>query len=237
MLFPYKNIVILTGAGISAESGIETFRAKDGLWENHRIEDVATPEGFHANPDLVQTFYNQRRRQLQSDNIKPNAAHIALGKLESELDGKVTVITQNIDNLHQRGGTKNIIHMHGELLKARCTGSEQAFEHKGDIKSGDLCHCCRVPAQLRPHIVWFGEIPLRMDEIYAALEQADLFIAIGTSGVVYPAAGLVQGAAMHGAHTMEINLEPSAVESEFAEKRYGKASVVVPELVEELLAV
>lgn len=235
MQFPYKNIVILTGAGISAESGIKTFRAQDGLWENHKIEDVATPEGFHANPDLVQDFYNQRRRKLQGEEIKPNAAHIALGELESGLDGKVTVITQNIDNLHERGGTKNIIHMHGELLKARCSESGQVVEHKEDILTGELCHCCQIPMQMRPHIVWFGEMPLRMGDIYAALEEADLFISIGTSGVVYPAAGFVHDARMHGAHTIEINLEPSAVESEFEEKRYGKASVEVPKLVSELL--
>ncbi|WP_117235447.1 Sir2 family NAD+-dependent deacetylase [Vibrio maerlii] len=236
MEFPYQNIVILTGAGISAESGIQTFRAQDGLWENHKIEDVATPEGFERDPDLVQSFYNQRRKKLQNPSIQPNAAHKALGKLEKELDGKVTVITQNIDNLHERGGTQNIIHMHGELLKARCSESNQVIEQKDDIETGDLCHCCQIPAQIRPHIVWFGEMPLRMGDIYAALEDADLFISIGTSGVVYPAAGFVHDAKMHGAHTIEINLEPSAVESEFAEKRYGKASIEVPELVEQLLA-
>ncbi|WED28279.1 NAD-dependent protein deacylase [Vibrio sp. DW001] len=236
MSFPYKNIVILSGAGISAESGIKTFRAQDGLWENHKIEDVATPEGFHANPDLVQDFYNKRRRKLQSEQIKPNLAHKALGRLEAELDGKVTVITQNIDNLHERGGTKNIIHMHGELLKARCSESSQVVEHKDDIETGELCHCCQIPVQMRPHIVWFGEMPLRMGDIYSALEEVDLFISIGTSGVVYPAAGFVHDARMHGAHTIEINLEPSAVESEFEEKRYGKASIEVPKLVAELLS-
>ncbi|XAW88514.1 Sir2 family NAD+-dependent deacetylase [Vibrio sp. CDRSL-10 TSBA] len=236
MNFPYRNVVILTGAGISAESGIQTFRAQDGLWEDHRIEDVATPEGFERNPDLVQDFYNQRRRKLQSATIEPNAAHIALGRLEKELDGKVTVITQNIDNLHERGGSEHVIHMHGELLKARCAVTNQVIEQKDDLVSGDLCHCCQIPSQLRPHIVWFGEMPLRMGEIYEALEQADLFISIGTSGVVYPAAGFVHDAKMHGAHTIEINLEPSAVETEFAEKRYGKASVEVPRLVDELLA-
>lgn len=236
MSFPYKNIVILTGAGISAESGIQTFRAQDGLWENHRIEDVATPEGFQANPDLVQDFYNQRRRGLQDPNISPNAAHIALGKLEAELDGNVTLITQNIDNLHERGGSKNIIHMHGELLKARCVESGQVVEQIGDLHTGDLCHCCQIPSQMRPHIVWFGEMPIRMGDTYSAIEKADLFISIGTSGVVYPAAGFVHDARLHGAHTIEINIEPSAVQTEFEEKRYGKASVEVPKLVDELLA-
>ncbi len=235
MKFPYRNVVILTGAGISAESGIQTFRAQDGLWENHRIEDVATPEGFERNPELVQQFYNQRRKKLQSDTINPNPAHRALGRLEKELEGKVTIITQNIDNLHERGGSENIIHMHGELLKARCSESGQVLENKEDILSGDLCHCCQIPSQMRPHIVWFGEMPLRMGDIYSALEEADLFVSIGTSGVVYPAAGFVHDAKMHGAHTIEINLEPSAVESEFEEKRYGKASIEVPKLVEEIL--
>ncbi|MCG9597480.1 NAD-dependent protein deacylase [Vibrio sp. Isolate25] len=236
MTFPYNNIVVLTGAGISAESGIQTFRAQDGLWENHHIEDVATPEGFERNPDLVQEFYNQRRFKLQEKGIEPNAAHLALGRLEKELEGTVTIITQNIDNLHERGGSQNVIHMHGELLKARCSESNQVVEKKGEVNTGDLCHCCQIPAQMRPHVVWFGEMPLRMGDIYESLEKADLFISIGTSGVVYPAAGFVHDAKMHGAHTLEINLEPSAIESEFEEKRYGKASIEVPKLVEEILA-
>lgn len=235
MKFPYRNVVVLTGAGISAESGIQTFRAQDGLWENHRIEDVATPEGFARDPDLVQDFYNQRRLKLQDENIRPNAAHKALGELEALLEGNVTIITQNIDNLHERGDSKNVIHMHGELLKARCSESNQVTEESGEIHTGDLCHCCQIPSQLRPHVVWFGEMPLRMGDIYEALEKADLFISIGTSGVVYPAAGFVHDAKMHGAHTIEINLEPSAVESEFEEKRYGKASIEVPRLVDEIL--
>ncbi|MDA0147562.1 Sir2 family NAD+-dependent deacetylase [Vibrio sp. LaRot3] len=236
MDFPYQNIVVLTGAGISAESGIQTFRASDGLWENHRIEDVATPEGFERDPDLVQEFYNQRRHKLQHSDIHPNAAHKALGELEAKLQGTVTIITQNIDNLHERGGSENVIHMHGELLKARCSESNQVIDHNEDIQTGELCHCCQIPAQMRPHIVWFGEMPLRMGDIYSAIEKADLFISIGTSGVVYPAAGFVHDAKMHGAHTIEINLEPSAVQSEFEEKRYGKASIEVPKLVNELLA-
>ncbi|KFD84212.1 sir2 family protein [Vibrio cholerae] len=147
MSLPYRHVVILTGAGISAESGIQTFRAQDGLWENHRIEDVATPEGFQRDPDMVLEFYNQRRRKLLSDAIQPNPAHLALGKLEKELQGSVTVITQNIDNLHERGGSQNIIHMHGELLKARCPESNQTVEQKEDIRHGDLCHCCQMPAR------------------------------------------------------------------------------------------
>ena len=235
MINNYTNIVILTGAGISAESGIQTFRAADGLWENCRVEDVATPEGFFADPDFVQEFYNQRRRKLQEVTIQPNAAHLALGELEARFPGNLTIITQNIDNLHERGGSTNVIHMHGELLKARCCVSEEVIEHQGDIVTGDLCRCCNKPAQLRPHIVWFGEVPLEMDTIQSVIEKADLFVAIGTSGNVYPAAGLVQAAKMYGAHTLEINLEPSAVKNQFEEKRYGKASIEVPALVEELL--
>ena len=233
---PYTNIVILTGAGISAESGIQTFRAADGLWENCRVEDVATPEGFAADPDFVQDFYNQRRSKLQEISIQPNAAHLALGELQSKFTGSLTIITQNIDDLHERGGNSNVIHMHGELLKVRCCGSGKVVGHKGDIVTGDLCSCCHPPAQLRPHIVWFGEMPLEMDTIESALEKSDLFIAIGTSGNVYPAAGFVQAANRYGAHTIEINLEPSEVENQFAEKRYGKASLEVPVLVATLLA-
>ncbi|WP_281173705.1 Sir2 family NAD+-dependent deacetylase [Enterovibrio calviensis] len=235
MQFPYKNIVILTGAGISAESGIRTFRAQDGLWEEHHIEDVATPEGFARNPALVQTFYNQRRIQLQS-GVAPNVAHEALAKLEQELEGTVTIVTQNIDNLHERAGSENIIHMHGELLKARCSYSNQVIDWTGDITVDDACHCCQMPSPMRPHVVWFGEMPIAMDKIHDALLEADLFVSIGTSGSVYPAAGFVHEASIGGAKTIEINLEPSAVESEFDDKRYGKASVLVPQLVDELLA-
>ncbi|MGL6261781.1 Sir2 family NAD+-dependent deacetylase [Vibrio sp. WXL103] len=230
-----NNIVVLTGAGISAESGIKTFRAHDGLWENHRIEDVATPEGYQRDPQLVLDFYNQRRAGLLRPSIRPNAAHEALGQLERTFSGKVTVVTQNIDNLHERGGSSHVIHMHGELLKARCPETNQLVSLESDIQLGDTCHCCQLPNQLRPHVVWFGEMPLKMGEIYSLLQQADLFISIGTSGVVYPAAGFVHDAKMHGAHTVEINLEPSAIESEFAEKRYGLASVEVPKIVAELL--
>ncbi|MGF1724932.1 Sir2 family NAD+-dependent deacetylase [Photobacterium nomapromontoriensis] len=236
MLFPYRNIVILTGAGISAESGIRTFRDGNGLWEDHRIEDVATPEGYHRNPELVQQFYNLRRQQLESSTVFPNEAHKALARLERELDGKVTVVTQNIDNLHEAAGSSNIIHMHGELLKAQCSHTGQAIDWKGDISLDDHCHCCQMPSPMRPNVVWFGEMPIGMDRIHDLLMEADLFISIGTSGAVYPAAGFVHEAAMHGAHTIELNLEPSEVESEFAEKRYGPASIVVPEFVAELLA-
>lgn len=235
MQFPYKNIVVLTGAGISAESGIKTFRSKDGLWEDHHIEDVATPEGFVRNPQLVQSFYNRLRKNLQS-GIFPNEGHNALARLERELDGNVTIITQNIDDLHEKAGSQHVLHMHGELLQVRCVHSNQVLPWTKDINPNDLCHCCQIPAVLRPHIVWFGEMPLYMEDIQRALMAADLFISIGTSGVVYPAAGFVHEALISGAKTVEINLEPSVLQSEFEEKRYGNASVLVPEFVDELLS-
>lgn len=234
-LMEKPRVVVLTGAGISAESGIRTFRAADGLWEEHRVEDVATPEGFARNPQLVQSFYNARRRQLQSAEIAPNAAHLALARLEEALGDRFLLVTQNIDNLHERAGNKNVIHMHGELLKVRCAWSGQVLEWTGDVTPDDKCHCCQFPSALRPHVVWFGEMPLGMDEIYSALAMADVFIAIGTSGHVYPAAGFVHEAKLQGAHTVELNLEPSQVGSEFEEKQYGLASEVVPTFVEKLL--
>lgn len=230
------KVVVLTGAGISAESGIQTFRSSDGLWEEHRVEDVATPEGFARDPQLVQRFYNERRRQLQQENIKPNPAHYALAQLEDLLGDNFLLVTQNIDNLHERAGSKRIIHMHGELLKVRCSWSNQVLEWKGDLSTDERCHCCQFPQPLRPHIVWFGEMPLGMDEIYQAIENATLFIAIGTSGHVYPAAGFVHEARLNGAHTVELNLEPSQVESEFEEKHYGLASEVVVDYVKHLIA-
>jgi len=224
-------VVVLTGAGISAESGIRTFRAADGLWEEHRVEDVATPEGFQRDPQLVQAFYNARRRQLQQPEIKPNAAHVALAELEQVLGDHFLLVTQNIDNLHERAGSRRVIHMHGELLKVRCVNSGQVFEWTEDVNEHDRCHCCQFPSVLRPHVVWFGEMPLGMDEIYTAIGHADYFLSIGTSGHVYPAAGFVHEARLTGARTVELNLEPSHVQSQFEEHVYGPASVCVPEYV------
>lgn len=221
---------------MSAEAGIRTFRAADGLWEEHRIEDVATPEGFHANPELVHRFYSERRRQLVGvgeGGVVPNAAHDALARLEREHPGAVTVVTQNIDDLHERAGSRSLIHMHGELLRMRCAECDGVVEQRGDSGVGDQCASCGGP--MRPHVVWFGEMPLQLQEIYDALESCDVFAAIGTSGNVYPAAGFVAVAAEAGAHTVEINLEPSEVASGFAEARYGPASVEVPRWVDELL--
>lgn len=231
----YRKIVVLTGAGISAESGIKTFRASDGLWEGHRVEEVASPEGFERDPELVQTFYNQRRALLNSDEVQPNAAHQALASLEQAFSGEFLLVTQNIDNLHERAGSINLVHMHGELHKVRCLITDKVFRWSTDILSQTLCECCNRSGTLRPHIVWFGEMPLEMERIYSAIMQCDLFIAIGTSGHVYPAAGFVQLAAQSGADTVELNLEPSLVNSVFQESIQGRATAIVPVFVEQLL--
>lgn len=231
----YKNVVILTGAGISAESGLRTFRAEDALWENHRIEDVATPEAFRRNPDLVQRFYNQRRHQLKDPQVQPNAAHLALAKLENEWQGDVLLVTQNVDNLHECAGSKNLIHMHGELNKVLCLACDSISEWFDDISANSRCPVCDAPHRLRPHIVWFGEMPLMMDEIAEAISRCGLFISIGTSGNVYPAAGFVQWANQAGAHTVELNLEPSKTASQFKAQFVGAATHCVPEFVQTLL--
>lgn len=229
----YKNIVVLTGAGISAESGLKTFRDNDGLWEHHQVEDVATPEAFKANPDLVYRFYNQRRQQLLDGSVKPNAAHFALARLEQACEGDFLLVTQNVDNLHQAAGSQRVLPMHGELLKARCTRSGQVHPMTASFNAQDRCPCCHPASALRPHIVWFGEMPLFMDEILAAIARADLFISIGTSGTVYPAAGFVAEASWAGAYTVELNLDAS--DGLFIEKRQGRATKIVPTFVEELL--
>lgn len=231
-----RKIVVLTGAGISAESGLKTFRDNNGLWENHSVQEVATPEAFQLNPELVYRFYNERRMQLQSQDVKPNLAHIALAKLETAFGAEnVLIVTQNVDNLHEQAGTRNLIHMHGELLFARCTVSQKRFSMLDSFDQSSLCNCCQPAMHIRPDIVWFGEMPLFMDEIYQAISNADLFISIGTSGNVYPAAGFVQEASLNGAQTIELNLEPSQSHSNFDEARYGLASELVPRFVEELL--
>jgi len=230
----YNSIVVLTGAGISAESGIKTFRAADGLWEDHRVEDVASPEGYARDRELVLRFYNQRRTQLLSDEVQPNPAHRALADLEASFPGNFTLVTQNIDDLHERGGSDNVLHMHGELLKMFCTACQQVSEIRRNIESNDLCQDCQSPT-LRPDIVWFGEIPYHMDEIGAVLSQCDLFVSIGTSDNVYPAAGFVSLANQSGAHTVEINLEPSNVGSQFKEKIYGKAGEVLPQYLQQFI--
>lgn len=235
-----KSIVVLTGAGISAESGVATFRDSGGLWEGHRIEEVATPEGFARNPVLVQDFYNKRRAQLSG--VKPNAAHLALAELAARFDGRMLLVTQNVDDLHDRAAADTkpkagfeLIHMHGELAQARCTETDQVHAWKGDITPQSQCACCNEVGTLRPHIVWFGEMPLAMDKIYMALQRCDLFLSIGTSGNVYPAAGFVQEAKANGrAHTVELNMEPSLGASLFDEKIYGPATKTVPEFIKGL---
>ncbi len=230
----FEEIVILTGAGVSAESGLSTFRDADGLWEKHRIEDVATPEAFARDPERVQNFYNLRRRQL--DGVEPNAAHRALARLEAESPARVTIITQNVDDLHERAGSRNVLHMHGELKKARCTQCGRANAWEGDITDDSRCPSCGATGRLRPHVVWFGEIPLELDRIDRLLGTCDLFVSIGTSGAVYPAAGFVsQVRALGRAHTIELNLEPSAGSHFFHEARYGPAGAIVPLFVRELL--
>ncbi|HYZ27140.1 MAG TPA: Sir2 family NAD+-dependent deacetylase [Geminicoccaceae bacterium] len=232
-----RGIVVLSGAGISAESGLPTFRGADGLWMGWRLEEVATPEAFARQPDVVQRFYDLRRRQLLAGAVAPNPAHRALAELERQWPGPVQIVTQNIDDLHERAGSRNLIHMHGELLKVRCTGCAAVRGWRDDLAVSHHCPACGGRDSLRPHVVWFGEMPLELDAIEQALAACDLFIAVGTSGQVYPAAGFVEEVRRHGrAHTVEINLEPSAAGSLFAERRYGPASEIVPRYVDELLA-
>lgn len=227
-----EKIVILTGAGISAESGLGTFRDEDGLWARHAIEDVATPEAFERDPALVHDFYNRRR--AQAAGAEPNAAHRALARLEAGHAGEVLIVTQNVDGLHRRAGSRNVIHMHGTIDGALCHACGHRWPAPPVMRPGDACPGCAAAAT-RPDVVWFGEYPHELDRIDAALANADLFAAIGTSGQVYPAAAYGQHARRLGAHTVEINLEASAASDDFDELRRGRASEVVPEWVEELL--
>ena len=228
-----RNIVILTGAGISAESGLATFRGPEGLWEGHRVEDVCTPEALERNAALVHRFYDERRARLAE--VEPNAAHEALAALDAEWPGELLIVTQNVDDLHERAGAQRLVHMHGELLSALCAACGKAMRWTHSLPPGSICDGCSSRA-LRPDIVFFGEMPYQMDLIDDALRQADLFVSVGTSGAVYPAAGFVQTARHVGARTLELNLEPSAGSFYFEESRMGAASVLVPALVRELLA-
>lgn len=225
--------MILTGAGISAESGIRTFRDQNGLWEEHRIEDVATPEAFHRDPALVQRFYNARRAQLKDPKIQPNAAHLALAELEKHWEGDFLLVTQNVDNLHRRAGSQNLLHMHGRLDQVFCQSCEETSEWLEDLDVDEHCPFCGIRGALRPNIVWFGEMPHYMDEIYTALEKADIFISIGTSGNVYPAAGFVQLA--WKARKIEVNVKDTEISSAFEEHLVGPASVEVAKLVKLIL--
>ena len=231
------SIVILTGAGISKESGLDTFRDKDGLWAKVRIEDVATPEAFARDPARVHEFYNARRRGMHNPNVQPNAAHRALAELEQRWPGEVLLVTQNIDDLHDRAGSRNLIHMHGELQKTRCAHCGALDAGLADLSIELVCAGCLTAGGLRPHVVWFGEMPLEMDRIYEALGRCGLFISIGTSGNVYPAAGFVQEARYRpDVRTVELNLEPSEGASLFEECHYGPATEIVPAYVRHLLA-
>ena len=232
-----ERIFVLTGAGISAESGVATFRDNGGLWEQHRVEDVATPGAFARDPELVQRFYNARRTGLQS--VQPNPAHRALARLQDGLaarGGRAVIVTQNVDDLHERAGTRDVVHMHGELSRALCAACEHRWDAPQRMRVSDACPACRTSGTTRPDIVWFGEMPYHMDRIERELRDADLFVSIGTSGAVYPAAGFVQGARALGTPTLELNLEPSEGSFLFDETRLGPAGTRVPEWVDALLA-
>ncbi|MEI5582519.1 MULTISPECIES: NAD-dependent deacylase [unclassified Agromyces] len=226
------RIVVLTGAGISAESGVPTFRDADGLWEGHRVEDVATPEAFERDPATVQRFYDARRRAAAS--VAPNPAHHALARLEGELGDDLLVITQNVDDLHERAGSSRVLHLHGELRRARCLACGARSEVQADLLDGPPCPACGE-RMLRPDVVWFGEMPYGLAEIDGALVGCERFAAIGTSGSVHPAAGFVLTAAAFGAATLELNLATSEITEFFDETRLGPASVLVPGWVDEVL--
>jgi len=230
------KIVILTGAGISAESGVPTFRDANGLWEGYEVDEVATPRAFHARPDVVHAFYDARRAALEG--VEPNPAHAALARLERTLvdaGHHVLVVTQNVDDLHERAGSSRVLHMHGQLRSALCAACGERTPWTSALAHGPKCPVCGAP-ELRPDVVWFGEMPYEMDRIFAALDEADLFVSIGTSGAVYPAAGFVQYAAARGARTLELNLEPSEGTHWFHEARHGPAGLLVPEWVDQLLS-
>lgn len=228
-----RNIVILTGAGISAESGVATFRGPGGLWEGHRVEDVCTPHALERDTELVHRFYDARRAKLAE--VAPNAAHLALARLDAAWAGELLVVTQNVDDLHERAGSRRMLHMHGELKSALCADCGDRFGWEGALPPGAQCPACGAPS-LRPDIVFFGEMPYQMDAIDRALSRADLFVSVGTSGAVYPAAGFVQKARYHGAQTLELNLDPSEGSLWFAESRMGPAATLVPQWVEQVLA-
>ena len=229
-----QNIVILTGAGISAESGLDTFRGPGGLWEGHRVEDICTPEALEANRALVLDFYDQRRAALHT--VHPNPAHEALARLDREWRGELLIVTQNVDDLHERGGAKRMLHMHGELMSGLCEACGARARFGGAMLDDPTCGACGAVGTIRPDIVFFGEMPYAMERIEAAVAEADLFVSIGTSGAVYPAAGFVQTARHYGAATLELNLEPSAGSFYFDESRQGPASLLVPAWVDEMLA-
>ena len=232
-MYDIRNIVILTGAGVSAESGLATFRGPDGLWEGHRVEDVCTPEAFRRDAALVQSFYDARRAKLKA--VEPNPAHRALARLDAEWPSDLLIVTQNVDDLHERAGARRVLHMHGELKSAWCLACDAKMPWDEDLGDHPPCPACGVAGRLRPDIVWFGEMPYEMERIDRALMEADLFVSIGTSGAVYPAAGFVQTARYAGARTLELNLEPGLGSYHFHESRIGRAGEFVPAWVDEVL--
>lgn len=234
MMSKYKNIVILTGAGISAESGLSTFRSEDGLWNKHRVEDVATIEAFFRNPDYVHEFYNEMRPELFA--AEPNAAHKAITTLQEKYPAQISVITQNVDTLHEKAGNQNVYHIHGQINQMVCLNCGHVFESWGEFSSEDACEQCGAKAMLKPNIVFFGEDLLCMDKVDTLLRTCDLFISVGTSGVVYPAAGFVQIAKMFGADTYEFNMEQTSNNRLFDEHIYGPAGTTLPAFVEKMIA-
>ncbi len=228
-----RRLVVLTGAGVSAESGIPTFRDANGLWEGHRVEDVASPEGFARDPALVHQFYNLRRCKLKE--VEPNPGHHALAELEREWKGDFLLITQNVDDLHERAGSRQLLHMHGELKKAQCGSCGWVGEWLADLSVDASCPACSRKKGLRPQIVWFGEVPIGLDESFEALRQADIFLSVGTSGQVYPAAGFVQ-LTPRGCRRIEVNRQGTEISEAFQEHKMGSAAVELPILVRELLS-
>ncbi|MGH6933482.1 MAG: Sir2 family NAD+-dependent deacetylase [Dongiaceae bacterium] len=236
MSAPVDRIVILTGAGISRESGLSTFRDADGIWATVKVEEVATPEAFARDPARVHAFYNMRRRNLLTNPaVIPNAAHLALAALERAWPGDFLLVTQNVDDLHERAGSRRLIHMHGDHLSARCTACAQVHDWREELAVDTPSPCCGKAGGLRPHVVWFGETPFELDRIFAALAACDLFVSIGTSGTVYPAAGFVAEARAAGARAVELNLEPSHGAGLFHEAIHGPAGEIVPAFVSRLL--
>lgn len=229
----YRNIVILTGAGISAESGLATFRSSNGLWNNHKVEDVASVEGFARNPALVHDFYNGLKEEVQT--AKPNAAHLAITRLQKEFSGTVSVVTQNVDTLHEKAGNENVYHIHGQINQAVCLNCGQIMESWGDVDTETVCPHCRIMGMMKPNIVFFGENLLCMDDVENLLRTCDLFLSVGTSGVVYPAAGFVQTVKYYGADAVEFTLEPTANNYLFDRHIYGKAGETLPRYIDELL--
>lgn len=234
MIKNYKKIAILTGAGISAESGLATFRSSNGLWNNHKVEDVASVEGFARNPALVHDFYNNLKTEIE--NAKPNAAHLAITKLQHEYPAEISVITQNVDTLHEKAGNKNVYHIHGQVNQSVCMNCGRILETWGDVDTETTCSHCNVTGMMKPNIVFFGENLLCMDEVDKIISTCDLFISVGTSGVVYPAAGFVQLAKYHSADTIEFTLDTTANNYLFDRHFYGKAGETLPSYISELIA-